>query len=168
MQTSFWVRRVHKWIGLVIGLQALFWMISGLYMVVVPLEVIHGDHLAHVHGEPLQPGAKRVSSTELSRQFAGMTSVKLKTLGDREVYEVRQDTQITLVDAMSGAKISPVPEAMVRELALAAYTGEGAIKKVEWITKAPPYIQSWTDGNTDTMTYDLLGRRWHVRLGYRF
>ncbi|MGX4641419.1 TonB-dependent receptor [Massilia sp. SYSU DXS3249] len=34
--------------------------------------------------------------------------------------------------------------------------------------KRPPYIQSWTDGNTDTMTYDLLGRRWHVRLGYRF
>ena len=34
--------------------------------------------------------------------------------------------------------------------------------------KSPPYIQSWTDGNTDTMTYDLLGRRWHLRVGYRF
>jgi outer membrane receptor protein involved in Fe transport len=34
--------------------------------------------------------------------------------------------------------------------------------------KHAPYIQSWTDGNTDTMTYDLLGRRWHVRLGYKF
>lgn len=31
-----------------------------------------------------------------------------------------------------------------------------------------PFIQSWTDGNTDTMTYDLLGRRGYVRLGYRF
>ena len=34
--------------------------------------------------------------------------------------------------------------------------------------KGAPYIQSWTDGNTDTMTYDLLGRRWHARLGYKF
>ncbi|HEU4852908.1 MAG TPA: TonB-dependent receptor [Telluria sp.] len=34
--------------------------------------------------------------------------------------------------------------------------------------KKPPYIQSWTDGNTDTMTYDLLGRRWHARVAYRF
>jgi iron complex outermembrane receptor protein len=34
--------------------------------------------------------------------------------------------------------------------------------------KRAPYIQSWTDGNTDTMTYDLLGRRWHARLGYKF
>lgn len=36
------------------------------------------------------------------------------------------------------------------------------------LDKKPPFIQSWTDGNTDTMTYDLLGRRWHVRVGYRF
>lgn len=36
------------------------------------------------------------------------------------------------------------------------------------LDKKPPYIQSWTDGNTDTMTYDLLGRRWHVRAAYKF
>lgn len=35
-----------------------------------------------------------------------------------------------------------------------------------WDKKAP-FIQSWTDANTDTMTYDLLGRRWHVKLSYR-
>ena len=28
-----------------------------------------------------------------------------------------------------------------------------------------PYIQSFTDANTDTMTYDLLGRRFYV--GFR-
>lgn len=31
-----------------------------------------------------------------------------------------------------------------------------------------PFIQSWIDANTDTMTYELLGRRWYARLGYRF
>ena len=30
--------------------------------------------------------------------------------------------------------------------------------------KDAPYVASWTDGNTDTMTYDLLGRRWYVKL----
>lgn len=34
--------------------------------------------------------------------------------------------------------------------------------------KKAPFIQSWTDGNTDTMTYDLLGRRGYVRLSYKF
>lgn len=34
--------------------------------------------------------------------------------------------------------------------------------------KAPPFIQSWTDANTDTMTYDLMGRRWNVKAIYRW
>jgi iron complex outermembrane receptor protein len=34
--------------------------------------------------------------------------------------------------------------------------------------KKPPYIYSYTDGNTDTMTYEMLGRRWHARVGYRW
>jgi len=32
----------------------------------------------------------------------------------------------------------------------------------------PPYVYGWTDGNTDTMTYDLLGRRGYVRATYRW
>ena len=34
--------------------------------------------------------------------------------------------------------------------------------------KEAPFIQSYTDANTDTMTYDLLGRRWYARIGYRW
>lgn len=32
----------------------------------------------------------------------------------------------------------------------------------------PPYVASWTDGNTDTMTYDLIGRRGYARITYRW
>ena len=31
-----------------------------------------------------------------------------------------------------------------------------------------PFIQSWTDANTDTMTYDLLGRRFYAGFRHRF
>ncbi|HJU38057.1 MAG TPA: TonB-dependent receptor, partial [Tahibacter sp.] len=31
-----------------------------------------------------------------------------------------------------------------------------------------PFIQSYTDANTDTMTYDLLGRRWNLKANYRW
>ncbi|MGH8085844.1 MAG: TonB-dependent receptor [Lysobacter sp.] len=34
--------------------------------------------------------------------------------------------------------------------------------------KDAPFIQSWTDANTDTMTYDLMGRRWNAKLTYRW
>ncbi|MEH0168533.1 TonB-dependent receptor [Roseateles microcysteis] len=34
--------------------------------------------------------------------------------------------------------------------------------------KKAPFVKSYTDANTDTMTYDLQGRRWHLRAGYRW
>lgn len=33
--------------------------------------------------------------------------------------------------------------------------------------KEAPRVASWTDGNTDTMTYDLAGRRGYIRLTYQ-
>ena len=32
--------------------------------------------------------------------------------------------------------------------------------------KEAPFVSSWTDANTDTMTYDLLGRRWYLRAAW--
>ncbi|MCC5880037.1 MAG: TonB-dependent receptor [Idiomarina sp.] len=34
--------------------------------------------------------------------------------------------------------------------------------------KKAPYIQSWTDANTDTMTYDLMGRNLYAKVRYEF
>ncbi|MFC0445625.1 TonB-dependent receptor [Pseudidiomarina halophila] len=34
--------------------------------------------------------------------------------------------------------------------------------------KEPPFIQSWTDANTDTMTYNLLGRQLYLKVRYSF
>jgi uncharacterized iron-regulated membrane protein len=140
MQLSFWVRRAHKWIGLVIGVQALLWMISGLYMVVVPLEVIHGDHLAHVSSDPLKPAAHRIDQRKLAELYPGMTSLKLKNMLGREVYEIRHGKDAALVDATSGKKISPLDRDTIQALADAAYAGEGSIRGIEWVVKAPQEV----------------------------
>lgn len=34
--------------------------------------------------------------------------------------------------------------------------------------KEPPFVKSWTDANTDTMTYDLLGRQLFVKARYAY
>ncbi len=140
MQLPFWVRRTHKWIGLIIGVQALLWMISGLYMVVVPLDVIHGDHLAHVYADPLKPLAARIDQRVLTERYPGITSVRLKTMLNKEVFEIRQGKQAALIDATTGNKISPIDSETVRRLAGQAYTGDAAIRAIEWVTKAPSEV----------------------------
>ena len=140
MQSAFWVRRAHKWIGLVVGVQALLWMISGLYMVVVPLEVIHGDHLAHVPTDPLSRAGTRIAQERLQQLYPGMTAVRMKSLLGKEAYEIKQGKQVTLVDAASGRQISPLGREDIVALADAAYVGEGSIRGVEWVTKAPSEV----------------------------
>lgn len=142
MQLSFWVRRAHKWIGLIIGVQALLWMISGLYMVVVPLDVIHGDHLAHVTTAPLKAAATRVDERELAAQFPGITAIKLKNMLGKEVYEIRQGKEAALVDAASGKKISPLDRDTIAALAGESHVGEGEIRGIEWVTRAPSEVGS--------------------------
>ncbi|MGZ8287738.1 MAG: PepSY domain-containing protein [Telluria sp.] len=137
MQTSFWVRRAHKWIGLVIGVQALLWMISGLYMVVVPLDVIHGDHLAHVASEPLKPTASRIAQGALAQRYPGITSLRLKNMLGKEVYEIRQGKDAALVDAATGVQLSPLDRDTILALADESYVGEGSIRGIEWVTRAP-------------------------------
>ncbi|MFC5510332.1 PepSY domain-containing protein [Massilia jejuensis] len=137
MQSAFRVRRAHQWIGLVIGVQALLWMISGLYMAVVPLEVIHGDHLAHLPAQPLAPAPGRLPQARLHERYPGITSIRMKNLLGRDVYEIRQGAQASLVDAGSGDRISPLERDDIVALADAAYAGEGSIRGVEWVTRAP-------------------------------
>ena len=140
MQSAFWVRRAHKWIGLVIGVQALLWMISGLYMVVVPLEVVHGDHLAHVPTEQLDPSSRRITQAQLHADNPGITSIRMKRLLGKEVYEIKQGKKTSLVDAASGKTISPLDRDAIVALADAAYVGEGSIRGIEWVTRAPQEI----------------------------
>lgn len=142
MQTSFWVRRAHKWIGLVVGVQALLWMISGLYMVVVPLDVIHGDHLAHVSTEPLKQDANRVAPAKLGELYPGISSVRLKNMLGKEVYEIKQGTATLLADATTGAKLSPLDRDTIMALAEESHVGEGEISGIEWVTKAPSEVGS--------------------------
>lgn len=140
MKKSYWIRRAHKWLGLLVGLQALLWMVSGVYMTVVPLETIHGDHLAHPSGDGLAAVAPRLHPDALAQRYPGMTAFRLKSLLGREVYEVRQGSRIVLADAATGLQLSPLREATVRELADALHHGEGTIRKIEWLTKLPQEV----------------------------
>ena len=38
-------RKIHKWIALIVGVQLFLWALSGFYMVVVNIDIIHGDML---------------------------------------------------------------------------------------------------------------------------
>ena len=38
-------RKIHRWLGLLVGFQVVAWMLSGLYFAWIPIEQIRGEHL---------------------------------------------------------------------------------------------------------------------------
>lgn len=134
---SLWVRRTHKWLSLVVGIQALLWVLGGLYMVVVPIEIVHGDHLARGGRPALAADAPRIDPAALAARYPGMSGFAFKQLGGREVVEVRQGKQVLLADAASGAALAPLGRAQVESLARAAYLGEGELRAIDWLTTSP-------------------------------
>ena len=132
-----WVRRTHKWLSLAVGIQALLWVLGGLYMVVVPIKIVHGDHLARGGRPALAADAPRIDPAALAARYPGMSGFAFKQLGGREVVEVRQGKQVLLADAASGAALAPLGRAQVEALARAAYLGEGELRAIDWLTTSP-------------------------------
>jgi outer membrane receptor protein involved in Fe transport len=79
----------------------------------------------------------------------------------------------------SGDDFNAVPPAIGSEIDAVVYhyiqgsyaitdSAEIAVGIDNIFDESAPYVASWTDGNTDTMTYDLIGRRGYVRFTYRW
>ncbi|WP_426051105.1 hypothetical protein [Brevundimonas sp. SL161] len=128
-------RTSHKWLGLLLAIQAVFWTAGGLYMTAVHIDIIHGDRLARsIPATPLdlsslkEPGAVAASGAE---------TVRLETQLGRPVYVVGGPGGSRLVDAQSGAQLSPLGEAAVRARATAHFAEQGRIVSAELLREAP-------------------------------
>jgi len=128
--TPLFFRRIHKWVGLILGLQFLLWALSGSVMALLDKDKVggHGGGMSHAH--PL-PAGEYFDIASLPRGEP-VTGVVLRDLGVRPVYELRTAKGVRLVDATSGDDIR-VDEGMAREVA-------SIILKVS--VSATPYLES--------------------------
>lgn len=142
MKPALLARRLHKWLGLLIGLQALLWMASGLYMTAISIDVIHGDHLVHRDATPLAPKALAGQPPPFGQHFDGVTGFKLKRLLGHEVYEVRHAGGIGLLDARTLQRRDPLDRATVAAIAHEQYRGQGKLARLELLATLPQEVAS--------------------------
>jgi len=144
MNSAFWARRTHKWIAWAVGVQALLWMASGLYMTAISIDTIHGDHLVHpADATALSTAGTLLTADALTASHPGLVSFKLKRFMGREVFEVREFSGIaTLVDAHSGARVGPLDITAAQQLAVSLYRGKAPVQSVEWLDQAPQEVST--------------------------
>ncbi|PAX06478.1 PepSY domain-containing protein [Sphingomonas lenta] len=113
-------RRIHKWVGLILGLQFVLWTISGAIMALLPSDAVGG------HGGSDDHAAAIVWRDALISPASTLGSVPIVALSLRQVagvpvYEVRSRDGIMLLDARSG-RLVRIDEALARAVAAEAST----------------------------------------------
>lgn len=139
MHKSFLARSMHKWLGLVVGLQVLIWLGSGLYMVVVDLDFIHGDPLVKNTQQTIAvPAAAQVSISGLHQRYPDATAIGLRAVMGNTFFTVTTKETRYLVDPQNGAVVSPLKEKTIREIATFYYKGNAPVLNIELLTDNPP------------------------------
>lgn len=102
---SIWLRKIHKWVGLVIGLQFLIWAISGAAMALISMDEVAGGAVA----EPVKAAPLPTSSSwsTVQRQLADepVKGLRLRTLPGRQLIEVTTGNGVKLFDLVDGERI---------------------------------------------------------------
>ncbi|TWI11517.1 NADH:ubiquinone reductase (Na(+)-transporting) subunit F [Aerolutibacter ruishenii] len=123
-----WLRRLHKWVGLVIAVQFVLWLGSGMVMSLLDHDTVQGHiHRAHTaEATPVWP----VTAVEPSRVIAGagrgVQSMESFHLDGRPVYRLTDKADVWLVDALSGTPVT-VDRNVALSVARKDYTGPGQL-----------------------------------------
>jgi len=138
MKRIFWLRKTHRWLALIAGIQILIWSISGLYMTVVDLDIIHGDHLVNEpNPKAIESGKIQPIATQIIEQLAPIESIKLKVYFAQSVYEIRSNKKVTIVDAFTGEIKADLSAEDIERQANEIYAGEANVSSVELLPNYP-------------------------------
>ncbi len=119
-----WLRRLHKWLGLVVGLQFIVWMLSGLAMSVLPQDRVEARaYRAPAPAERPWPTDALPAARALTGA-GGAHDLRTGWLLDRPVYHLVDGAQRRVLDARSGQP-TMIDAALAQRLAEAAYAGPG-------------------------------------------
>ena len=120
-----WLRKLHKWVGLIIAVQFVLWMASGLMMAWLEHDKVQG-HEFRAHATAPRPWPADAGPASAALPVAGDKALTVATgwLLERPVYQVFDGTRIHLVDARQGTHLG-IDAALAGQLARASYTGPG-------------------------------------------
>ena len=140
MRSNVLARKTHKWLGLFVGLQVVIWSLSGVYMTVVHIDTIHGDHFVR-HQQPPGVAAGTLRDPFALASSSGAEDIRLAWMGRQPVYILTGKAGEQVVDARSGEAVARPVEQQIRALARSFYTGTERITSARLITDIPGEIR---------------------------
>lgn len=163
------LRKYHIWLGWAVALPFLAWTVSGLVMVIKPIEEVRGEGLI-AEAPVLIPGGPLTVPQIGPRPMA---SLQLEQRGNGPVWLIRYaDGGARLADAGTGRLLPPLTAAQAVDTFKSRYTGSARVTAVDRTSADDPpvdfrrKIDAWRISTSDgsrfylsSATGELLARR---------
>lgn len=149
MNKTYILRKTHRWMGLLIGIQLLFWILGGLYFSIIPIENIRGEHLV-TRAEPnfqSLPGTMITAHDAYAAALGNEPGLKVENIELIQLMDawhyriegkVAEADTIQLVDAVSGTPINPIDQATAEVVLLSMLNEDYEIRSSELVTSTEP------------------------------
>jgi hypothetical protein len=163
------LRRLHIWLGWIVGVPLLFWTVSGAVMVALPIETVRGEHLL-AEPPPVALAAPPVAPPAGPRPVRSL-SLEQRAAGPRWIIRFA-DGEVRMADPATGRLLPPMGAAAAAAEIRSRYQGEAAIAAIDrTAADDPPLdlrrpIAAWrvamSDGTlfyVDAATGEIAARR---------
>ena len=137
------IRKWHRYLGLILGIQFLLWTIGGLYFSWTNIDEIRGDHIKKqssflpVNATYIAP-SKFLHDLELKPE--ALVSLKLTSILKEPFYEVvylsNTEEKVALVNAINGSVREPLTQKEASTIAKDKLSVDAKITAVEYLTEA--------------------------------
>ena len=136
---NFWkyLTRVHKWAGLILGVQIVLWFASGLFMALFPIDDVRGSHLAEKVSWSLTDVDIIPIEIAMTTYEGKLTGATLTSIAGEPAYALIGDQGTQLINARTGEAWKPMVEGSIRIAAARYYKGDGQITHIKRLTEAP-------------------------------
>ncbi|MDP2005954.1 MAG: 2Fe-2S iron-sulfur cluster-binding protein [Rubrivivax sp.] len=132
-----WMRKIHRWIGLLIGIQLVLWMSSGVVMSLLNSDKVRGSEfrVAKKASAPTWPEDTLPAEAVLAAARLPVHAISTGWLLDRPIYKLAAEKDVRMVDARQGQAIELTAD-VAQRLAAASYTGAGKPLPAELVERS--------------------------------
>jgi hypothetical protein len=148
------LRKIHRWLGLLMAVQIVAWMASGLWFSIYPIETVRGEHLTRA-SEQLQSDRRDALADELAApsalrepldaHFGGdwtLSSVQLQRWNGQVLWRVAGVSAgrpfARLLEADGSGVVPRLTAAQAERQALHWLVAPGVVRAVEWVERIEP------------------------------
>ncbi len=144
---KYYTRKSHRYLGLFIGIQFLFWAVGGFYFSWMDIDEIHGDHLVNFSGKApviqndLISPDKALDIAKIDK--SKVEELILVTVLDENYYRIVIDDTFKLINAKTASIRKPFSKEEAINYAKEIFKPNNEVRSVHYVTKEnmPDHLQ---------------------------